>query len=99
MWFVMAAAKRRGRQDLIDQAAEVMLKTLEFGWDTKYGGIFYFLDIGAYLPSINTPFALIVCYAAGKPPQQLEWDQKLWWVHLESLVALSQVRLGKLQNW
>ena len=23
------------------------------------------------------------------PPQQLEWDQKLWWVHLESLVALS----------
>lgn len=26
----------------------------------------------------------------GKPPQQLEWDQKLWWVHLESLVALSK---------
>jgi N-acylglucosamine 2-epimerase len=25
----------------------------------------------------------------GKPPQQLEWDQKLWWVHLEALVALS----------
>eukprot|EP01102_Stenamoeba_stenopodia_P010915 TRINITY_DN3329_c0_g2_i2.p1 TRINITY_DN3329_c0_g2~~TRINITY_DN3329_c0_g2_i2.p1 ORF type:complete len:349 (+),score=80.48 TRINITY_DN3329_c0_g2_i2:307-1353(+) len=23
----------------------------------------------------------------GKPPQQLEWDQKLWWVHLESLYA------------
>ena len=26
----------------------------------------------------------------GKPPQQLEWDQKLWWVHLETLVALSK---------
>lgn len=25
----------------------------------------------------------------GYPPQQLEWDQKLWWVHLEALVALS----------
>jgi len=25
----------------------------------------------------------------GKPPQQLEWDQKLWWVHLEALVALA----------
>jgi N-acylglucosamine 2-epimerase len=24
----------------------------------------------------------------GRPPQQLEWDQKLWWVHLETLVAL-----------
>lgn len=27
--------------------------------------------------------------AEGHPPQQLEWDQKLWWVHLESLVALA----------
>lgn len=26
--------------------------------------------------------------AQGHPPQQLEWDQKLWWVHLEALVAL-----------
>ena len=24
----------------------------------------------------------------GHPPQQLEWDQKLWWVHVEALVAL-----------
>ena len=24
----------------------------------------------------------------GRPPQQLEWSQKLWWVHLETLVAL-----------
>ena len=28
--------------------------------------------------------------AKGHPPQQLEWDQKLWWVHLETLVALSK---------
>jgi len=27
----------------------------------------------------------------GKPPQQLEWDQKLWWVHAEALVALIKV--------
>ena len=26
----------------------------------------------------------------GKPPQQLEWDQKLWWVHLETLIALAK---------
>ena len=24
----------------------------------------------------------------GFPPQQLEWDQKLWWVHLETLISL-----------
>ena len=27
--------------------------------------------------------------AHGHPPQQLEWEQKLWWVHLEALVALA----------
>ncbi|HSQ77016.1 MAG TPA: AGE family epimerase/isomerase [Bacteroidota bacterium] len=34
--------------------------------------------------------------ARGKPPQQLEWDQKLWWAHLETLVALlmGHTRLG-----
>jgi len=26
----------------------------------------------------------------GRPLQQLEWDQKLWWVHVEALVALSK---------
>jgi N-acylglucosamine 2-epimerase len=29
--------------------------------------------------------------AKGNPPQQLEWDQKLWWVHLESLVCMSRI--------
>ena len=37
----------------------------------------------------------------GHPPQQLEWDQKLWWVHLESLVALAMgYRLtGRAECW
>ena len=24
----------------------------------------------------------------GNPPQQLEWDQKLWWVHIEAMIAM-----------
>ena len=24
----------------------------------------------------------------GHPVQQLEWDQKLWWVHIESIISL-----------
>ncbi|MFV0505954.1 MAG: AGE family epimerase/isomerase [Bacteroidales bacterium] len=24
----------------------------------------------------------------GSPPQQLEWNQKLWWVHIETLISL-----------
>lgn len=41
--------------------------------------------------------------AKGNPPQQLEWDQKLWWVHLETLVALAKsIRLTgnpKSKEW
>ncbi len=71
MWFVMDIAQRSGNTQLINQAIDIVLSTLKFGWDNRDGGIFYFIDI------------------QGHPPQQLEWDQKLWWVHLEALVALS----------
>ncbi len=39
--------------------------------------------------------------ADAHPLQQLEWDQKLWWVHLESLVALAMgYRLtGREECW
>ena len=39
--------------------------------------------------------------ADGHPPQQLEWDQKLWWVHVEALVALAMsYRLtGRAECW
>ena len=61
---------RLGRRDLIDRAVEIALRTIEYGWDKQYGGIFYFMD------------------RLGHPQQQLEWDQKLWWVHLESAIAM-----------
>ena len=72
MWFMMDIAVRRNDKALINKAIDTVITTLKYSWDTKYGGILYFMD------------------AKGKPPQQLEWDQKLWWVHLETLVALSK---------
>lgn len=72
MWFIMDMGKRLNDTALIEKAKNIMLNTLEYGWDDQYGGIFYFMD------------------RKGCPPQQLEWDQKLWWVHVESLVALSR---------
>ncbi len=71
-WFLMDVAVRRQEEPLLRQCVDIVLRTLEFGWDKEYGGIFYFLD------------------SMGKPPVQLEWDQKLWWVHLETLVALAK---------
>ncbi|MEL6670757.1 MAG: AGE family epimerase/isomerase [Bacteroidota bacterium] len=72
MWFVMDLAKRKGDEQLGEEAAKRAIQMLELGWDPEYGGIFYFLDRKGY------------------PPQQLEWDQKLWWVHLESLICLAK---------
>ena len=70
MWFMMDLAKRSNDQKLIQKAVDTTISILEYSWDTKYGGIFYFMDI------------------KGHPPQQLEWDQKLWWVHIETIISL-----------
>jgi len=72
MWFIMDLGKRMNDTALINKACNIMLDTLEHGWDNEHDGIFYFLDV------------------KGTPPQQLEWDQKLWWVHVEALVALAK---------
>ncbi|MBQ1633724.1 MAG: AGE family epimerase/isomerase [Bacteroidaceae bacterium] len=69
MWFIMDLGRRLGRRDLIEKAVHIALREIEYGWDEKYGGIFYFLD------------------RLGHPQQQLEWDQKLWWVHIETLIT------------
>jgi len=70
MWFIMDLSVRLKRPELAQKAVEIMLRTIEYGWDNEFGGIFYFMDIKGY------------------PPQQLEWDQKLWWVHVETLISL-----------
>jgi len=70
MWFIMDLAQRNQDSELIKKAVDISIKLLEYGWDEKYGGIFYMKDIKNY------------------PPQQLEWDQKLWWVHQEAILAV-----------
>ncbi|MEN7547267.1 AGE family epimerase/isomerase [Rapidithrix thailandica] len=72
MWFLMDLAERLGDENIVKKAVAIALNTLEKGWDQKYGGIFYFMDV------------------LGHPTQQLEWDQKLWWVHLEALVCMAK---------
>lgn len=83
MWFIMDLAKRSNDQKLIQKAVDTTVNILEYSWDTKYGGIFYFMDI------------------KGHPPQQLEWDQKLWWVHIETIISLLKGYLltGDIRCW
>jgi N-acylglucosamine 2-epimerase len=72
MWFMMDLAVRLNDNALISRCIDILLRSTEKGWDTKHGGIFYFLDI------------------KGHPTQQLEWDQKLWWVHIETLISMAK---------
>lgn len=70
MWFLMDLGKRLGRPELIEQAKNTAITMVEYGWDKKYDGIFYFMDL------------------KGAPTQELEWDQKLWWVHIETMISM-----------
>ncbi len=45
MWFLMNTAKQRGDEKTIAKTADIILHTLEHGWDTEYGGIYYFMDV------------------------------------------------------
>jgi N-acylglucosamine 2-epimerase len=85
MWFIMNLGIGKKDNDLVEKAEQIMYQQLEHGWDDKYGGIFYFMDV------------------KGHPPQQLEHDQKLWWVHLETLVALAKTyaynQNPKAEHW
>ena len=72
MWFVMDLGVRLKRPELIKKATEIAIKMVEYGWDEKYGGIFYFMD------------------RDGHTVQQLEWDQKLWWVHVETIISMAK---------
>ncbi len=70
MWFIMNLGVRLNDKSLVEKAIQIALKTAEFGWDQKHGGIFYFMD------------------RKGAPRVELEWDQKLWWVHIESMITM-----------
>ena len=66
----MGLAQGSSDSELTQKAVNISLNILDFGWDKKHGGIFYFKDVKDF------------------PPQQLEWDQKLWWVHIEATVCM-----------
>jgi N-acylglucosamine 2-epimerase len=45
MWFFLNHAEQTGDSELIDKACEAILGNLEFAWDKKYGGLYYFMDL------------------------------------------------------
>lgn len=69
-WFILREAQYRNDNELRDRAVQMIDWSLDAGWDSEYGGMFYFVD------------------ARDRPNRYLQWDMKLWWVHMETLYAL-----------
>lgn len=48
LWLIMDVAHARGDQAMVEDCAEMMLWSVENGWDEKHGGIFYYRDYKGY---------------------------------------------------
>ncbi len=90
MWFIIDIARREMRQDAGGRKQEAGSKGRDSGAqaliERAVETILRILEFGW-----DKEYGGIFYFmdAQGHPPQQLEWDQKLWWVHLEALVALA----------
>lgn len=89
LWFVMDVAHDLGREDMVSDAAEIMLWTVERGWDERYGGLFYYQDYKGYptdklesqmklwwvhAEAIN---AFLLAYKLTGSEKHLDWFRKL----------------------
>ena len=87
MWFVMDMGVRLGRRDLIDRAVEIALRTIEYGWDKQYGGIFYFMDrLGHPQQHLESAIAMLKGYQLTGNRKCLAWFEKLdqyMWSHFK----------------
>ena len=44
LWFLMQQAERNGQDEIISKCSAYSKHILEFGWDKKFGGLYYFMD-------------------------------------------------------
>ncbi|MFV0414201.1 MAG: AGE family epimerase/isomerase [Oscillospiraceae bacterium] len=85
-WFAMAEAVRRKDDTILKRVKTIINWTLARCYDEACGGFFQHCDVDARRP--EAPF-LINDYA-GVPAA---WDDKIWWVQCEALLALGMSAL------
>lgn len=44
-WFMMVEAERSGDKEIMADALKILDWSMEWGWDKKYGGLLYFVDL------------------------------------------------------
>jgi N-acylglucosamine 2-epimerase len=78
MWFCIEEALRRGDKGLVERCVQVIDWAWEKGHDPVNGGLFNILDRAGGVPKGYDPRASF----------NEAWDDKVWWVHSETLYAL-----------
>jgi len=77
-WFCLREGAYQKDDRIVHRACEIIEWTMKIGWDEQHGGLYNFVDF------------------RGKPPghhdedwgEDLDWDEKVFWVHAEALYAL-----------
>ena len=83
MWFQLEAADILGDFCNAERICRITKKTLQTGWDQKYGGFYHFVKVNGEQGMEGD-----LGEAADEPQMQLvldDWGSKLWWVHSEAL--------------
>ena len=83
MWFVIREAARRDMTDIVAKAARTVQVVSEKAWDGEYGGMMYYLDRDGGAP--RGPVSAATRATAENIGR--DWDNKLWWPHLETVYA------------
>jgi len=83
-WMLLDAAhvSDTTRSLLPDWLPVTVLRTLELGWDAQHGGILRFVDRHG-----GAPTGRRLGDSAYEDLVVDTWDTKLWWVHIEALLA------------
>lgn len=89
LWFCLELAKQRDDQSKIDRAVEVVRWMFERGWDSQRGGMLAFTG-----PDGGKPRG-----AEAPVPWGERWDDRIWWVHSESLCALAMAGAVSGDPW
>lgn len=87
-WMLFTVAEREQRRDWMEATAQIVRSAFERGWDREFGGLFYYVDLDGGKPHGA------VGETAYEKGVLASWDTKLWWPHVEALVAaLASYRL------
>jgi N-acylglucosamine 2-epimerase len=88
-WFIMEEGRHRSDQGLIEKALPLLDWSLDLGWDDKYGGLLYFVDIEGrqpvqlewdmklWWPHNEALYGTLLAHALTGQKKYLDWFEKI----------------------